>query len=95
MNEPTDFKVGKTTVQVMSKVVNDRTGKESISKIHEGVVVGRTSHFLRVFNNAPLDKGGDVSPEVCESFPIKSAKCWCVTVGELKNSFPIPPTLRR
>jgi hypothetical protein len=92
--EPQNIEVGKTLVHVMSKTVNEKTGKESTSKIHEGIVVSRTSHFLRVFSNAPIEKGGDNSPEVSEMFPITSPKCWCVVVGELKNKFPIPPTLR-
>jgi hypothetical protein len=91
-----DFKPGHTTVKVMRKEINEKTGKETIREVHRGIVVSRTNSFVRVFNPAPLNKGGDLSPETSETFPVLSRCVWCEVTGNRKNgnSFPIPPTLR-
>lgn len=74
--------------------LNERTGATKIVQRHEGIVVQTTSSFVRVFNPAPLDKGGDVSPEMSELFPITSKRCWVEVTSERSRAYPIPPALR-
>lgn len=92
--EPIKVNIGKTCVRVMRRDINEQTRKEKIIKVHEGIVVQDTGPFVRVFNPAPIDKGGDVSPETSELFPLLSPRVWCETVAEKSTSFPIPPLLR-
>lgn len=91
-----DYIPGQTIVRVMRREVNELSGREQIKKVHEGIVVQRTTSFVRVFNPAPINKGGDLSPETSETFPVISNRVWCEITGFKKNgnSFPIPPTLR-
>lgn len=74
--------------------VNEQTGRESTRKAHEGVVLQDLGSFVRVFNPEPPNKGGDVSPEVAEIFPVRSPRCWIEVIGELKNPLPIPALFR-
>jgi len=92
--EPIKVCVGKTCVRVMRLEVNERTKQEKIVKIHEGIVVQDNSSFVRVFNPAPRDKGGDLSPETSELFPLLSPRLWCEKTAERSTAFPIPPALR-
>jgi len=95
MNDKPNFVVGRTCVRVMKKEINERTKKETILKIHEGIVVQNNNDaFVRVYSNAPLDKGGDVSPETSELFPVTSKCLWVEVTNELVRDFPIPPALR-
>lgn len=93
-SEPIKISVGKTCVRVMRVNINEQTGKPKVVKVHEGIVVQHTGPFVRVFNPAPLDKGGDVSPELSELTPLFSDRCWCETISERSEAFPIPPLLR-
>lgn len=93
MNE-SGLRVGFSCVAVMKRSVDERTQKVTIDRIHEGIVVQDFGTFVRVFNNAPKDKGGDVSPESAELFAVESPNIWIERIGELKEAFPIPPTIR-
>lgn len=86
--------VGKAVVRVMRRSVDDHTGKEKVDQIHEGIVVENIGNNVRVFNPKPQDKGGDVSPEAAELFPLDSKLLWCELVSERKTAFPIPVGLR-
>lgn len=86
--------IGKSIVKVYRKDWDEMTKREKTHLIHEGIVVGQNSRMLRVFNPAPLDKGGDPSAEMSQYFPLASPRCWCEIVGCRTVSFPIPPTLR-
>jgi hypothetical protein len=78
----------------MKREVDERTRKERIVKLHEGIVVQDNGSFVRVFNPAPRDKGGDLNPETSELFPLESARVWCEKTSERSTAFPIPPALR-
>lgn len=93
MNKP-DIKVGITCVCVMKREIDERTKREKIVKLHEGIVVQDFGSFVRVFNPLAPDKGGDLSPETSEQFPLVSARVWCEVIGERSTAFPIPPLLR-
>lgn len=82
----TPITIGRTKVRVMRKDIDERTKRENIREIHRGVVVSQTSHFARVFNPLPRDKGGDVSPQTSEEFPFSGERCWCEILGELEES---------
>ena len=86
--------VGKTCVRVMRVTIDERTHKQTTIVVHEGIVVQNRGPFVRVFNPAPRDKGGDISPEMSETFPLSGDRCWCEHTGERKVAFPIPPALR-
>lgn len=92
----TDVKVGRTLVRVKRKDINERTNKVTISVIHEGVVIQKTSTHVRIYSAAPVDKGGDHTPEVAQLYPMRSERCWCEKIGEKNedNPFPIPPLFR-
>jgi hypothetical protein len=92
MNEP--IKVGQTILRVMRKDINEQTGRETITKIHEGVVIQDCGPFVRVYSNAPVDKGGDASPQVAQLFPLTSKRMWCEWVSEKSTIFPTPPEFR-
>ena len=85
-----DVKCGSTLLRVMRKDVDERTRKETIRKLHEGVVIQKTSAFVRIFSNAPVDKGGDHTPEVAQLYPMSSPRCWCEVIGQTRSAFPIP-----
>lgn len=87
---------GRTKVRVMRKDVNEQTGRETIKEIHRGVIVGRTNSFARVYNPIARDKGGDVSPQTAELFPLRGRQCWCEPIGTLEESraIVVPAELR-
>lgn len=93
-NSPFAITVGHTCVAVYRKETDERTGRFTITRIHEGVVVQDCGPFVRVFNASPRDKGGDATPDVCELLPVNSPNCWMELLSERKVGFPIPPTLR-
>ena len=93
-NNECAFRAGFSCVVVKKRLVDERTQKETIEQIHEGIVVQNLGTHVRVFNSAPKDKGGDVSPESSEVFAVESPNIWVEQVGELAEGFPIPPTLR-
>jgi hypothetical protein len=94
-SEPIGRTVGKTCVRVMKIEMNEKTRKTNVVKIHEGIIVQDTGPFVRVYNPAPLDKGGDVSPETSELFAVLSPRIWCEVMSERSTAFQIPPVLRR
>lgn len=93
---PNEFKVrvGHTCVRVMRKDINEQTGKETINKIHEGVIIEDCRSFVRVYSSAPLDKGGDALPETAQLYPLNGKRLWCEFVAERSTKFPIPPLFR-
>lgn len=78
------LKVGLTKVRVMKRVIDERTRRENIVELHSGIVVSVGSSFVRVFNPAPVTHGGDISPELAESFAIVSPNIWIDVLGEAK-----------
>ena len=88
-----NIKVGHTCVRVMRKDINDQ-GRETISKIHEGIVIQDCNTFVRVYSPAPVDKGGDVSPEAAQTYPLDGRRMWCEFVCDRATKFPIPPVFR-
>jgi len=93
MKEP-DIRVGKTCVQVMKRHIDERTKKEKIIKLHEGIVVQNFGPFVRVFNPVSPDRGGDLSPEMSQCFPLQSKCIWCEIISQRETAIPIPPLLR-
>ena len=77
---------GRTKVRVMRKEVNEKTGHETVKEIHRGVIVSFTTSFARVYNPGSRDKGGDLSPQASEAFPLRGRRCWCEPIGELEES---------
>lgn len=88
------FVTGITCVRVMRREIHEGTKKELIRECHSGIVVQTTTSFVRVFNPAPIDKGGDPSPEYSQWFPVSSPRCWVEITTNRKEAFPIPATLR-
>jgi hypothetical protein len=88
------LRVGRTCMRVMKREIDERTRKEKIVKVHEGIVVQDNGCFVRIYNPAPRDKGGDLSPETAELFPLTSSRVWCEKITDRSVSFPIPPALR-
>lgn len=86
--------VGVTCVRVMKLDVNERTGATKVIKLHEGIVVQDCGAFIRVFNPAPIDRGGDYSPETSELFALLAPRIWCEVIMERSVAFPIPAVLR-
>ena len=72
-----DIKLGQTYVNVFRLDVDERTKKETTQKIHEGIVLQNKGSFVRVYNPAPVAKGGDTAPEASELFPVKAKRMWC------------------
>lgn len=91
MKDNIAVKLGRTVMAVFRKDINDQTGRETINKVHEGIVVQDCGPFVRLYNHAPLDKGGDTTAEACELFPLRSRRMWCETVGERVSPWPVPP----
>ena len=93
-DQTSDYQIGVTCVRVMRKDIQEQTKKETIREVHNGIVVGKTNSFLRVFNPAPVDKGGDISPEMAQLFPVSSARMWCETTMQRKEAYPIPLSMQ-
>jgi hypothetical protein len=89
------FKNGLTKVRVMRRTINEQNRRESIEKVKEGIVVEHGSHFARVYNNAPVQDGGDASMVTAEKFPFQSRNCWLEITGELKYSIRLAPELTK
>jgi hypothetical protein len=87
---PISVSPGVTCVRVMKKFVNERTGSEQTAQLHEGIVLQDNGAFVRVFNPASRDKGGDASPEMSQRFPLLGPRVWCEKIKDLETAFPIP-----
>lgn len=74
---------GRTKVTVKRLEIDERTRREQIKSIHDGIVVAQTSHFLKVYNPSPVKDGGDTSQDNAEYFPRDSRLCWCEMAGTL------------
>ena len=83
------FKIGQTKVRVIRK----EDGK-SPREIHQGIVVQEGSSFVRVFDNSPVNEGGNPSQSTSEQFPISAKNCWIEETGELKKAIDIAPEIR-
>lgn len=79
--------VGRTEVLVKRRDIDEYTRKETITTIHKGVIIQRVGDFVRVFNHAPVSKGGDTSPANAELFPIDSDRCWIEVDYQRKPEF--------
>lgn len=76
-------------------IVKRREENGSTKTIHKGIVVQQTTGgFLRVYNPAPVEKGGDTSQENAEWFPSEGRACWCEVVGQRATKLQISPVLR-
>ena len=95
-NRPDKVKIGRTEVNVFKNEFNPQTRKETIKKIHQGIVVQNFGAFVRVYNNAKIEDGGDVNQLCAELYPLDSRACWCELVGtrDEDNKFYIAPELR-
>lgn len=82
----TPITLGRTKVRVMRNEIDERTKRETLKEIHRGVIVGLTTSFARVYNPLPREKGGDVSPQTSEAFPLRGKRCWCEILGDLEES---------
>ena len=78
----------------MKREIDERTKRERIVKLHEGIVIQDFGSFVRVFNPMAPDKGGDLSPEMSQSYPLVSHRMWCEVISERAVSLPIPPLFR-
>jgi hypothetical protein len=87
---------GRTKVVVKKREINEKTRREEIKTIHQGIVVSRTSCFLRVYSPQLAKDGGDTSQENAELFPMESKNCWCEYAGTLEadRALTISPLLR-
>lgn len=94
MSEPIKVVAGKTCVKVMRIDIDERTKRERTIQAHEGIVVQDLGSFIRVYNPAPLDKGGDVSPETSQCYPVLAKRMWCEVTSTKTVAFPIPAALR-
>lgn len=90
LTDSSDVKVGVTKVDVFRSLIDERTQRETTVKCHSGIVLGKTSSFLAVFNPAPKDQGGDISPEFSQWHPMNGKRAWCETIGELSEPMTIP-----
>ena len=88
--DTSDVEIGLTRVKVFRRNINEQNGKEEIVKVHEGVVLAKTTSFLTVYNSASTDKGGDPSPEASQSYPAHGRNAWCEFDGEMKTAQRIP-----
>lgn len=86
--------VGHSHVKVMRLNINERTKKQEVVQVHEGIVVQDLGSFVRVYSNAPIEKGGDVSHEFAQIFPVKSNRVWCDLVSHKENAVPLAPLFR-
>lgn len=93
-SQPINIEVGKTCVRVLRVEQDERTKREKTVVCHEGIVVQDQGSFVRVFNPGPVDKGGDISPEMSQSFPVLARRMWCELVSVKDRAFPIPAVLR-
>lgn len=75
-----NIKVGATEMRVSRR---DETGKVSV--IHKGVVIQDLGNFVRLYNSASTDKGGDTAPENAEVFPLSSRRIWCEVEKQRKD----------
>lgn len=91
--DPNELINGKTKVRVMRLEVNERTGKETLREVKQGVVIQTGTLFARVFDNRPVQDGGDASQVHTEKFPFFSRNCWLEIIGELKHSLKLAPEL--
>ena len=55
-------------------LVNRSEGQPQWNLVHDGYVVGLTSHFVQVFNPKP-EHDSICSPESAEFFPILGRRC--------------------
>jgi hypothetical protein len=92
--DPTALVNGETQVKVFRKDVDERTRRETIKQIHEGIVLSQTNKFARVYNPLAPNVGGDLNPEVSQQFPISSPRCWIEIIGKQDPPMSIPATLR-
>lgn len=85
------IKIGLSKVKVLKREVNEQTRKETTKEVHSGVVIGRTTAFLKVFCPlaAPRNQG-DAGPETAQYYPIASRNMWCELDGERATPLPIP-----
>jgi hypothetical protein len=91
-NETPNFKIGQTEVVVKKKVVDER-GKEYVSEVKRGVIVGLTTHFARVWDDSK-NSSDTLDASHAELFPIKGNICWIEVKNERKTKVFIPPVLR-
>jgi hypothetical protein len=87
-----EYTSGVTRVTVMRRDVDDR-GKERVREVKKGIIVEQGSLFARVYDNQPVEDGGDPSQVNAEKFPYSSPNCWLVKDGELKYQLRLAPEL--
>lgn len=88
------IKIGQTKVVVKKREVDERTGRENIRELHRGIIVQGGNSFVRVYNPAPTNEGGDTSQANSELFAISARNIWIEPAGELKEPILLAPELR-
>lgn len=86
--DPEAIVVGRSQVKVFRR---EESGKTRMC--HEGIVIQRNTHFVRVYNPLTPDAGGDLSPEMAQLFPIKSDGCWVELIGQKEGDAVKTPPL--
>lgn len=63
------------------KVAED--GKES--NFHEGIVVGETTSFLKIYDGR---SGGDLEPDTAQQYPINAKRMYCQVIEKVNKKKP-------
>lgn len=85
---------GETKVGVFRREVNERTGLVKVIEVKRGIIVSQGTSFARVYDNQPVQDGGDSSQAQAEKFPFNSPNCWIVPAGQLKRPIKLAPELQ-
>jgi hypothetical protein len=88
-----NYVVGLSRVRVMRKFLDERNGREEVTCVHQGVIVKDMGKFVKVFNNLPVENGGDISPYIAESFPVEGKLMWVEDITPLKRPLNLPADL--
>lgn len=83
---------GLTRVVVMQRLIDEHTKRETIVKVHEGVVVQNNGAFVRVFN--PEKGSGDSSQETANLYAVAGKDSWVEKRFDLIDPLPISPKYR-
>jgi len=83
---------GLTRVAVMQRFIDEHTKRETITQIHEGIVVQNCGAFVRVFN--PEKGSGDSSQETARLYAVAGKDSWVERRFDLIDQLPLCPSFR-
>lgn len=86
IKDTNDTKLGVTKVKVI--FLAERNKRLVPEVVKHGVVVGRTTSFLRVFD--PTKASGDVEAKTSELFPANGYRLFCEFAGEMSHPVQLP-----